>query len=95
MANLDGDISVAALARECGLSITRFNRGFMLSVGVTPHRWLLEQRVEKAMNLLRTSNFAIDEVASVCGFVDRKHFVRVFTRMVGTNPRAWQRALKH
>jgi AraC family transcriptional regulator len=95
MASIDGDISVARLAGECGLSITGFNRAFGLSTGLTPHQWLLEHRVQKAMSLLRGSTISVDEVASACGFVDKRHFVRVFTRTVGTNPRAWQRAIKH
>jgi len=95
MASVDGNISLALLADECGLSITGFNRAFVLSTGLTPHQWLLEHRVQKAMGLLRGSTMPVDEVAAACGFVDKRHFVRVFTRTVGTNPRAWQRAIKH
>jgi len=95
MANLDGSLTVAQLANECGLSLTGFNRAFVRSTGLTPHKWLLEQRINKSMALLRGSDVPLDEVAASCGFVDRGHFVRVFTRVVGTNPRAWQRVVKH
>lgn len=95
MANLDGDVSIAKLAAECGLSITGFNRGFVRSTGLTPHRWQLEQRVHKSIGLLRGSNLSLDEVASACGFSDSSHFVRVFTRVTGAHPRAWVRANKH
>jgi AraC family transcriptional regulator len=94
LANLQGNISIAELANECGLTISKFSKGFALSTGLTPHKWLLEQRVQRSMCLLR-SELALDEIAVECGFFDARHFVRTFTRVVGAHPRAWQRAIKH
>ncbi|MGE5242952.1 MAG: AraC family transcriptional regulator [Betaproteobacteria bacterium] len=53
-ANLDGTVTIAELARCCGLSDSYFSSAFKHSVGVTPHRWLIQRRVEKARDLLRT-----------------------------------------
>jgi AraC family transcriptional regulator len=94
-ANLDGAVSVAQLAAECGLSITAFDRAFERSVGVKPHRWLLEQRISKAMALLNRGEMPLDAVALACGFVDVRHLSRVFTRRVGIAPTAWKGAVRH
>jgi transcriptional regulator GlxA family with amidase domain len=95
MADLSGDVSVAQLAAECGLSISKYTKGFALSTGLPPHKWLLEQRVHRSMCMLRDRDVPFDEIAMACGFFDARHFVRVFTRMVGTHPRTWQRAIRH
>src|SRR5262245_37931579 len=52
-ANLDGEVPLVQLARECGLSIGHFSRAFKNTVGMPPHQWLLHRRIENAMRLLR------------------------------------------
>ena len=90
-AHLDGDIPLARLAAECGLSVSQFGRAFKKTTNVTPHRWLLHQRVEAAKCLLRHSSAPIMEIAFACGFAGQSHFTRVFTRSVGISPGAWRR----
>ena len=90
-ANLNGEIPLAHLARECGLSTGHFSRAFRLTVGLPPHQWLLHRRIENAMRLLRNRQFSLPEVALTCGFSDQSHFTRVFTRLSGTSPGAWRR----
>ncbi|MFL6602510.1 MAG: helix-turn-helix domain-containing protein [Steroidobacteraceae bacterium] len=89
-ARLDGVLSVAQLARECGLSSRAFSSAFRKSTGRLPHRWLLEQRVERAKDLLR-SRRSLEEIAAACGFAGREHLKRVFSQMVGTSPEQWRR----
>lgn len=90
-AHLDGDVSVAQIASECGLSRGHFGRAFKQSTGLPPHRWLLERRVDKAKDLLRIGRLPIVEIALACGFAEQSHFTRVFTRTVGESPGAWRR----
>jgi len=90
-ANLDGETSLAELARECGLSTSHFSRAFRDTVGIAPHQWLSRQRIEKAKRLLRNRQSSLAEVALACGFVDQSHFTRVFTKLSGTGPGAWRR----
>ena len=52
-ANLGVETSLAELAKECGLSVGHFSRAFRQTTGTTPHRWLLQRRVEFARQLLR------------------------------------------
>ena len=90
-ANLDGEISLAELAKQCGLSSSHFSRAFRQSTGTSPHRWLLHQRVEKAKRLLRDRQSPLSEVALACGFADQSHLTRVFTKLSGAGPAAWRR----
>ncbi len=89
-ARLDGVLSVAQLARECGLSSRAFSSAFRKSTGRLPHRWLLEQRVERAKDLLR-SRRSLEEIAAACGFAGQEHLKRVFSQMIGTSPEQWRR----
>ncbi|MCC8954189.1 helix-turn-helix transcriptional regulator [Bradyrhizobium sp. Pear77] len=90
-ADLEGDISLADLASDCGLSASHFSRAFRQSTGLSPHQWLLRRRVELAKSLLSDRKLTLSEVALACGFADQSHFTRVFSRLAGTSPGAWRR----
>jgi AraC family transcriptional regulator len=90
-ANLDGEVPLTHLARECGLSTGHFSRAFKNTMGIPPHQWLLHRRIENAMRLLRNRQLSLPEVALACGFSDQSHFNRVFTKLSGTSPGAWRR----
>jgi AraC-like DNA-binding protein len=90
-ANLDGDPSVANLAGECRLSPSHFARAFSRSVGTSPHRWVVNRRIERAKELLRSGGHELAHVALSCGFVDQSHFTRAFAQSVGQSPGRWRR----
>ncbi len=90
-ANLDGDLSLEDLARECRLSTRHLTRAFRQSTGMPPHKWLLMRRIERAKHLLGDFDLQISEIATSCGFSDQSHFTRSFSQLVGTSPGAWRR----
>jgi AraC-like DNA-binding protein len=90
-ANLEGDLSLADLANDCGVSASHFSRAFRQSTGLSPHQWLLRHRVKLAKALLRDRTLSLSDVALSCGFADQSHFNRVFSRLVGISPGAWRR----
>jgi AraC family transcriptional regulator len=91
-ARLDGAVSLAELANTCELSVRHFSRAFRQSTGQSPHRWLLERRLDKARAMLEGSSLSLHDVATECGFASQSHFTRVFTRAIGTSPGMWRRA---
>jgi AraC family transcriptional regulator len=91
--NLDGNIHLCDLARECGLSVSHFTRTFRKSFGMSPCRWLLERRIDHSKVLLVTSDLPIADIAIRSGFSDQTAFTRAFGRIVGDSPGRWRRAV--
>jgi AraC family transcriptional regulator len=91
MANLDGELTLEELARECELSRSHFARAFRKTTGRPPHRWLVAQRIERAKDMLLNSASSLAGIAAACGFSDQSHFNKVFSAAVGTSPGEWRR----
>ena len=85
-AKIHEDLSLAALAEIAGMNLCYFSRLFKQSTGVSPHRYVLEQRISRAQQFLRSSDMTIFEVSVRTGFVDQGHFTKVFRRFVGVSP---------
>ncbi|GGF04723.1 AraC family transcriptional regulator [Aliidongia dinghuensis] len=85
------EASITAIAAECGLSRSYFIKAFKQTTGMTPHKWLLDRRIQQAKDLLLRPGTAIAETAVDCGFADQSHLTRVFTSVVGMPPGAWRR----
>jgi AraC-like DNA-binding protein len=90
-ADLGRDILLSEVADLCGLSATHFARAFRQSTGTSPHRWLLDLRIEHAKRLLLEDG-TLSEVALTCGFADQSHFTRTFTKHIGIRPGRWRRS---
>jgi AraC family transcriptional regulator len=92
-ANLQG-VPLKEVARECGISVSHFAHAFRRTLGMPPHRWLMEQRIVLSKQKLRDDRLSLTDVAAECGFCDQSHLTREFRRTVGVSPGAWRRALK-
>jgi AraC family transcriptional regulator len=88
--NLENELSIIALARIAQTSPFHFARQFKASTGLTPHRYVLEQRIEMAKRLLTNSHLAIAEVAQGCGFATQAHLTTAFRRHVGATPKEFR-----
>lgn len=84
-AHVTQDVSLADLARIGERSRHTVLRSFRKATGMTPHAYLLNQRVERARRSL-ASGAALAETAIDCGFFDQSHFTRVFKRHTGLTP---------
>lgn len=84
------DVSLDELADAAGLHPVYFVRVFKAETGTTPHRYLLERRVEHAKTLLATTAQPIAEVALACGFASQSHLSTWFRRLTGTSPKRWR-----
>jgi AraC-like DNA-binding protein len=89
--NLSEDVSLANIADACAASISSLTRGFKSTLGVSPHRWVLNRRIALAQRLIYAGATPLSEIAVCCGFADQSHLTRVFTRQVGTPPTTWRR----
>jgi AraC-like DNA-binding protein len=89
-ANLEGELSLERIARECKLSVNYFARAFTRSTGISPHRWLMQRRVEVAKDLMLTTDYSLAEISLRCGFFDQSHFTRVFAEATRETPGRWR-----
>jgi AraC-like DNA-binding protein len=78
---------LAAIAR---LSECHFARAFKQSLGVPPHRYLMQRRIARAALIITTTGKALSDVALEVGFSDQSHFTRQFVRVTGETPRAFR-----
>ena len=89
--NLDGTLSLEAVARVAGMSKYHFCRRFKESSGLHFREFLARRRVERAKELLKRQGRTITDVFRDVGFKDMTHFTRVFKRLVGELPSDFRR----
>ena len=92
--HLDGDLSVAMLARRSAMSPRTLARRFVERTGTTPGQWLLRQRVVFAQRLLETTDLSVDLVATRSGLGTAANLRAQFQRTVRTSPSAYRRAFR-
>jgi AraC-like DNA-binding protein len=84
-------LTVDALARTAHVSRFHFSRLFLVETGRTPYRYLLEVRMARAAELLRTRRCAVTEAAMSVGCNDLGRFGRMFRRAHGVTPSEYLR----
>ncbi|HEX5685505.1 MAG TPA: AraC family transcriptional regulator [Ideonella sp.] len=88
--NLGLPISIGDVAAQLGLSPSYFARAFRAATGQPPHQWLLQRRIDLALQLLQQRGLPLGEIAATCGFADQAHFSRVFAARLGMPPSRWR-----
>ena len=88
--HLSHDISLSELAEVAFMSQSHFTRLFKQSTGITPYQYLLEQRIERAKQLLKQKKIAIADVALQCGFANQTHFTKCFRQFTGVTPKVYR-----
>ncbi|MBW4040357.1 MAG: helix-turn-helix transcriptional regulator [Acidobacteria bacterium] len=83
------NISLADLSTAVETSPFHLLRTFRREVGLTPHGYLIQVRVEAAKRLLR-SRTGIADVAGRTGFTDQSHLTRHFKRLTGVTPNRYR-----
>jgi AraC family transcriptional regulator len=92
-ARLSQDLSLTAIAAEIGVSRCHFATQFRQAMGLAPHQYVSQQRVEKAKRALRSPQRSIADIALECGFSNQSHLTKVFKKQTGTTPKAYRERL--
>jgi len=87
---LADNIQLSDLAELLGLSQFHFSRCFKQSTGVSPYQYVLQQRIECAKHLLKTTDLPIMEIALRCGFSSHSHLGKWFRQYVGVSPKTFR-----
>jgi AraC-like DNA-binding protein len=85
IAHLDEAVEVSALAKLAGRSLFHFTRVFSRSVGMTPHRYVVHLRLQRAIELVRDGRFGLAEIAARTGVADQSHMSRWVRRVHGVS----------
>lgn len=91
--NLSSDeLSIQVLCRKACMSKANFYRKFVQEFGITPAALIQQERVKKAIWMLKNSGESISEIAFSVGFKNVAHFITFFKKVTGHTPKTYQMA---
>jgi AraC-like DNA-binding protein len=93
-ANLDAEWSLEALAETAGLSRAAFALRFKRLAGDTPAHYLARIRIQRAMDMLRSTEDNLESIAERVGYRDPFVFSKAFKRLQGASPREFRKSLR-
>lgn len=85
--NLNRDLSLVELASVVNISPTYFASLFKQAIGVSPHQYVIQERVERAKLMLSKTDLAITDIALQLGFSSQSHLTQKFKRLTGVTPK--------
>lgn len=89
--NLHDTLDYGALCQIAALSRSRLGVAFKVSMGITPHRYIVARRIEKVKALLRDTEIPAAEIAISVGFSSQSHMSSCFRKLTGTTPSQYRR----
>lgn len=87
----NSQLSVEEIAREMNISTTYLRKIFVESVGASPLKYIKTLRINRAGDILSTTNASVKEAAMKCGFHDVSYFCKEFKKIMGTSPLAFRK----
>jgi len=85
------DIDWDQVAKEMGMSYQVFRKRFSKYAGMPPARYVAEQTIARATELLWDPSLSVREVGEACGFTSEYHFSRRFKQIMGVSPSYYRR----
>jgi transcriptional regulator GlxA family with amidase domain len=92
--NLHAPLTLSELAERSSMSLRTFARRFNDEVGMSPGRWLIQQRVSRARHLLESTDLAVDEIAGRVGFAGGTSLREHLHAAIGVAPLAYRRTFR-
>ena len=87
---LADDLSLEAIAGEVGVSSRSLSRACLRQWGTTVHQYVLSRRVERAKNLLLSTDLTVTSIALDTGFSSQSHLATAFRRVTGLTPKSYR-----
>ena len=91
--NLSSDIKLNTIADQLHMDAIYLGRLFKKSMGIGFKDYVVQKRMERAQQLIRTTNLPISEIAEKVGYREENYFRMSFTRFCGCSPRAYKRQI--
>jgi transcriptional regulator GlxA family with amidase domain len=92
--NLHQQLTLADLAEQSHMSLRTFARRFNEEVGMSPGRWLIQQRIDRAKHLLESTDLSVDDVAGQVGFAAGTSLREHLHAAIGVSPLAYRRTFR-
>ena len=80
------DIDIGGLVSQYHVNVDYLSRMFTKSTGVSPSKYLIRLRINKALQLINDGNLSVKEVGSLVGYQDQGYFSRIFKSVTGYSP---------
>ncbi len=84
--NFNTPLSIADLAAKLQLNISYFTRLFTNKVGISPKQYILNKKIDRAIELLTSTNASVKEIANSVGIEDQLYFSKIFKKKTGVSP---------
>ncbi|MEU9479034.1 helix-turn-helix domain-containing protein [Streptomyces sp. NPDC048191] len=94
LGRLDEPLTLSELAGHARMSLRTFIRRFNDEVGLSPGRWLIQQRVARARHLLESSDLPVDRIAAEVGFATGASLRQHLHAAIGVSPQAYRRTFQ-
>ena len=88
---LEGELSISLLSKRSGLTEYYFSRRFKRETGLSPSEFIRRKRLQRAANLIRTTDMDIRQIAQRLQFSSLSYFSDLFHRYFGVSPRAYRK----
>ena len=88
--NLEKKMTLKEIANIACMSSTYFSSVFKSFNGISPWDYITIKRVENAIELIKTTNMTIIEIAEKCGFSSSSNFYKAFLRVTGKTPKNYE-----
>jgi len=90
--HVDSTLTVAAIAREAGLSATHFSRLFRQHTGFAPMDYFIHLKIQRACRFLTLTPLNVKVIAGRIGYEDPYYFSRLFRKVMGMSPANYRRS---
>jgi AraC family transcriptional regulator len=92
--SLDMALTLAALAHRVSMTVSDFLRAFSEAFGLTPHQYVVRQRLKRGKDLLGATNEPVTAIAMALGFSTSSHFAATFKQHVGLSPSEYRAIIR-
>ena len=88
--NLNNDITISDIANQVNISPYYFSRLFRKSTGFSPYRYVIQQRIAKAKQLIKQTGMTLADIALNCGFSSQTKMTLHFRKLTGLTPKKYR-----
>jgi AraC-like DNA-binding protein len=92
--NYKKDVPIQEIAQKSFMGEVYFRKLFKAEFGVSPQKYIIQLRIQHAIDLMQTGYYTLKEIAIQSGYRDYKYFLTEFKRLKGVSPAVYLRSLQ-